>query len=233
MKISTLLAFVAGVGIGVLGSATYFDRKYSKILDEESAAFREYRLKIDQENYGEGPEGETPNYDDDISDVVGSEPVRFIRPKKPSERIIKQYNKYSKKPDLEVESSPLEDDYHEEEEEIESPVELPTDGEPYVISIEEFTEEFDEFDKITLYYYELDDTLTDESEEVIPNVEELIGIDALSEFGGESGSHDIVYVRNPQYGADYEVIRLTKSYQETVLGIFDLKEKRRKYNGEN
>ena len=92
---------------------------------------------------------------------------------------------------------------------------------PYVVNVEEYHDTNLHFDKSTLYYYNLDDTLVDESEEPIADVDAVIG-DGLMRFGDGSDDPDIVYVRNEKLGIDYEVIRVEKSYQETVLGITDL-----------
>ena len=98
---------------------------------------------------------------------------------------------------------------------------------PYVILTEEFNEGNPEYDKVSLAYYEEDDTLTDDNEEIIPNPEDIIGY-ALSCFGQDSNDPDIVYVRNEKLGIDYEVCRIPKSYQATVLGITDLPPKKRR-----
>lgn len=92
---------------------------------------------------------------------------------------------------------------------------------PYVINVVEYNDTNLHFDKSTIYYYNLDDTLVDENEEPIADVDMVIG-DGLMRFGEGSDDPDIVYVRNEKLAIDYEVIRSEKSYQETVLGITDL-----------
>ena len=92
---------------------------------------------------------------------------------------------------------------------------------PYVIHVVEYHESNLHFDKSTIYYYDLDDTLVDENEEPIADVDAIIG-DGLMRFGDGSDDPDIVYVRNEKLGIDYEVIRVEKSYQETVLGMTGL-----------
>ena len=99
---------------------------------------------------------------------------------------------------------------------------------PYVITIEEYTSEHDDFDKIVLTYYQDDDTVTSEDEEMMPDYERYIGGEALLRFGEKTDDPDSVYIRNEKEGVDYEVVRLHKSYSETVLGIIPVREKRRK-----
>ena len=85
----------------------------------------------------------------------------------------------------------------------------------YVITTEQFSEERPEYDKLTISYYEDDDTLADENEDPIADPVSLIG-DALENFGEGSDDPQVVYVRNERISIDYEVIRLSKSYASTV-----------------
>jgi hypothetical protein len=89
---------------------------------------------------------------------------------------------------------------------------------PYVISIEEFSEERDDFDKISLSFYDVDRVLTDENEDVITDIDSVIGTEALSRFGVVSENPDVVYVRNEQLSTDYEIICIHDSYAEAILG---------------
>ena len=100
--------------------------------------------------------------------------------------------------------------------------------EPFVISYDEFSDENTEFDKITLRYYEGDDTLVDDREEPIDNVRQTIGPDALNRFGYKSHDKNIVYVRNERISSDFEIIRDRSDYNETVAGFEKPKTKVRK-----
>lgn len=93
--------------------------------------------------------------------------------------------------------------------------------EPYIISEEDFIDpnSYVEFDRNTLLYYEEDDVLATDRDEVIQNVEEIIGSQALTSFGYGSNNKDVVFVRNVKLGCNFEVIREEGSYQEMVLGI--------------
>lgn len=96
-------------------------------------------------------------------------------------------------------------------------------AEPYVISEDEYMYPtvFKEFEQSTLIYYESDDVLATDRDEVIKDVDELIGPSALTRFGEESGSDDVVFVRNIRLSTNFEVVREKGSYQELVLGIED------------
>jgi hypothetical protein len=98
---------------------------------------------------------------------------------------------------------------------------------PYIISIREYMEDRDEYDKTTITYFEDDDVLCDEREEVIPNVEGTVGSTALTNFGHLSEDKKIVYVRNERISTDFEIVRDTRSYAEVVLGFKEEKEVRK------
>lgn len=85
---------------------------------------------------------------------------------------------------------------------------------PFVISREKYAwdeEEGDEFDKITLTYYPRERLLLDDEEDVIDDVNMIVGWKNLSQFGGESGDADVVFVRNRRLMTDYEVVRDTEN----------------------
>lgn len=84
---------------------------------------------------------------------------------------------------------------------------------PYVIDHDTFHEEMSGYEKITLNYYRENDVLTDDQDEVISDMVDIIGKDALANFGYNSDDPDIVYVRNEKYESDYEVVRLHERYE--------------------
>lgn len=96
------------------------------------------------------------------------------------------------------------------------PVDSDEDEKPYVISLEEFQEGMPQYDKLTLFFYEDDEVLTDDQEEIIDDEEQIVGTEALQCFGHLSHDPEVVYVRNSNASTDFEVIRLSKSYAETV-----------------
>lgn len=85
---------------------------------------------------------------------------------------------------------------------------------PYVIPFEEFCEGGYTNDKTTLTYYETDDVLVDEGEELIDNVEEMVGVANLSRFGEESGDPNVVYVRNASLWNDYEIVKVEGRFSD-------------------
>ena len=90
--------------------------------------------------------------------------------------------------------------------------EVPDVDKPYVITPEEFGE-LDEYDAISLNYY-ADGVLTNDWDELIENVDDVVGIDSLTHFG--EYEDDSVFVRNDRLKADYEILRDSRNYSDVV-----------------
>lgn len=93
------------------------------------------------------------------------------------------------------------DNISEEKEEVnkEEDEEMHT---PYVISPEDY-DTLDDYETESLIYYEKDHVLTDERDNVIKNVDDLIGEESLNHFG--EFEDDSVFVRNDQLKTDFEI----------------------------
>jgi hypothetical protein len=92
---------------------------------------------------------------------------------------------------------------------------------PYVITQAMFMENGGEYDdnKLSLMFFEEDGQLTDERDQLVPNVEELVGEHNMTRFGEGSEDRNIVYIRNEKIKADIEVVRDKRSFQEVVLNV--------------
>ena len=87
---------------------------------------------------------------------------------------------------------------------------------PFEINTEEWLED-GYFDKLSLTYYEGDNVLVSDDVETdsdgpFANIEDTIGIDIFEEF--RSGPEDEMYVRNPNTGVDYMVVKDPRKYNE-------------------
>ena len=135
---------------------------------------------------------------------------------------VKDYSNEENANDMPVES--VEEGFDEEflemlEEEEVTPGQVEP---PHQIGLAEFYNERNEYDKITIDWFEEDDTFIDEKEEVIADIHSYIGnldIKALFErLDPETDDPDICFVRNEQYGTDYEIIRRHGRYLDTMGG---------------
>lgn len=92
---------------------------------------------------------------------------------------------------------------------------------PYVITDEEYRIDFPEHEKLSITYYNGDQTLADERDQYIPTPDETVLITNLRFFGLASGDPRIVHIRNERVGADFEVRLEDGAYSREVLG-FDI-----------
>ena len=85
---------------------------------------------------------------------------------------------------------------------------------PYIIEPGEF-DTLDDYDVKTLTYYS-NDVVTDDYNNVIDNsdLDDMIGLDALSHFDENAGDEDSVYVRNDVLRCDYEILRDYSDYED-------------------
>lgn len=82
---------------------------------------------------------------------------------------------------------------------------------PYPITYEEFDE--NGYDTQILIYH-ADGFLTDEKDNLIENIESLVGFACLDGFGKNEDDPDTVYVRNEKLQTDYEILRVSTNYSD-------------------
>jgi hypothetical protein len=91
---------------------------------------------------------------------------------------------------------------------------------PYVIHYDE-RYELEDYDHVTLTYYEGDDVLCNERDEIVDpdRRDEMVGDSNLNLFGHGSNDASIVYVRNDKLELIFEVVRSPNHFAEEVHGI--------------
>ncbi len=94
-----------------------------------------------------------------------------------------------------------------------------TEEAPYILNAEEFQEQVSGYTQLTLTYYEGDDVLVDEREDVIQEPDEMVGVYNLKRFGEWSGDARTVYVRNDVRELEFEILRHDGKYGEVVAGF--------------
>jgi hypothetical protein len=215
-----LLSFAGGAATGALICFALLKEKYEALANEEIKNMKDYYQK-EIENIDDAYEEELDNLINTMNKDIDEHNKReekktyvdYVKKYSPDE-IVK--DKYYDMPYPDV----IDEDYHEDDGPPEDPPENDLQyEEPFVISREEFDEGCPHFDKITITYYEDDDVLADEQDEVIPDIEAVVGYDSLGRFGDMSDDDCVVYVRNGRLGADYEILLAQESYTESVLGI--------------
>lgn len=234
------------VGAGLGGVATYFltrrrlETQFSQVADEEIAAMREhYQNKmlsleataakgdlediVAERGYAVA---ETP---DEASPIGITPPTQVVEAAREAAEEVKPVAKPKPKPPVPAEAAKGEvrNVFQEhgdagidrawdiaEERKKRSP------DRPYVIHVDEL-HEFDMYDTTTITYYEADDVLCNERDEIIDPEQRdaLVGEANLSRFGDGSKDPSIVYIRNDKLELQYEVVRSPNSYAEEVHGF--------------
>lgn len=92
---------------------------------------------------------------------------------------------------------------------------------PYVIKFEEFVEGKPGVTAENLTYYEADDVLCKDDDELVEDVNGLVGNINLTKFGLGSQDANVVYIRNEKWNCDFEVTRVKSSYAEVVGGYIE------------
>lgn len=90
---------------------------------------------------------------------------------------------------------------------------------PYIITQEEFMQNDQDWQQVTLTYYVGDNVLTDHREDVIEDMEKTIGSDAILSFGINSSDPHTVHVCNEKIGILFEIVQHESSYTKEVLGV--------------
>ena len=202
-----VLIFVLGAAAGSLATWKLIEKKYKDIAQEEIDSVKDTFLKMKKNEYPDKLE-DYPDFeefdDSDDSDDVEEEP-------KPEQKIDR-----NNKPDIVEYAKILSEagytNYAERQDKKEKKgVEPVEDERPYVISPDEFGEK-DGYENVTLTYY-ADGVLTDYFDNVISNVDEVVGFDSLDHFG--EYEDDVVFVRNEKMETDYEILRDLRDFNES------------------
>lgn len=81
-----------------------------------------------------------------------------------------------------------------------------------MIRAEEFGDDC-RFEPKTLFYYAGDDVLATEEDEEISDISRVVG-NALDKFGFRNNAERVIYVRNPDFGTDYEIRKVDGFFSE-------------------
>lgn len=198
--IKNFMIFVSGAALGSLVTWQIIKTKYERIAQEEIDSVKEVYSKRRAES--EDVEKENSNVAREKAEEARKKPSVIEYAAKLKEH---GYTNYSNLDALneEVESE------KENEEEEETSVDR-----PYVISPDEFDSK-DDYDTVSLTYYS-DKIVADRDDEIVEDVEEIIGFESLNHFG--EFEDDSVFVRNDRLKIDYEILLDQRTYAEVMKG---------------
>lgn len=191
-KVFGVIMFAVGAAVGSAATWKFVKTKYEKIAQEEIDSVKEVfsrRAEVKQEEPVADPAKE-------IAKEAIEKPSIMEYAAKLQEL---KYTNYSN-----VDS----------EQEIVITKEDPSMNEgPYVISPDEFGD-MDEYETVSLTYY-ADKVLADDWDEVIEDVDNVVGLDSLERFG--EYEYDSVFVRNDDRKTDYEILLDTRKYSDIII----------------
>lgn len=98
---------------------------------------------------------------------------------------------------------------------------------PYIISIDDYMEDDSPFTKLEMTYFEGDETLIDSREQIVPDIDGIVGLKNIDKWGTGTTDPNQVYIRNERIEADIEVTRDDNTYSRVVLGIIPEEELQR------
>lgn len=201
-KVLPVITFAAGAAIGSVASFFVVKAKYEKIAQEEIDSVKEtYRsaavVTVNEVVEDPSEDEESEDDEDDREELSVREYAAKL-----SETGYTNYNVISSDEDEKVV-----EDIPEPEKTDEDVAEH-----PYVITPDEFGM-VDDYDTISLTYF-ADKILADDRNELVENVNEVVGRNSLTKFG--IYEDDAVYVRNERLKADYEILLDERTYMEVL-----------------
>lgn len=245
-----ILSAAAGAGAGYVVATKVLEQKYADIADQEIEEAKRFYAAVNKTDYptpGDAVKALIP--EDEQEEVAVEESERAKLEKAGQEAYLKYTGKYKSKGAVTVEGETVtieEESIETEDGEQETVVEVvkhnilvdgkPLDRDddvwerevaarseekPYVISEEEFFQNEQDFEQWSLTYYEGDDVLCTDKDEVIEDVDAMVGEENLKKFGLESKDMHLVYVKNNKRGLDFEIARSRGKYTVEVLDLED------------
>lgn len=187
-KFTVFALFVIGAGIGSVTTWLLIKKKYEQLTQEEIDSVKEVFLN------------RKPIIDDSESIDDIQEPQKKAKDKPD----IIEYTKKLKEEGYINYSNVVPENKKQEE--------LETMDKPYIIPPEEFGA-FDDYETISLMYYE-DQVLTDDNDELVDEIEDIVGFDSLTRFG--EYEDDSVFVRNDRLKCDYEILMDHRKYSDVI-----------------
>ena len=184
-----IVIFTAGAAIGSAVTYKLIKTKYETIANDEIEEIREYYKSKEEDTEGE-PEQETA-----IAENVKVESKPNVV------NYAAMVNNMGYDTSDKAEDRPVEED----------DAELPYEIAPYEIAPDEYSE-FEDYSYFSFTYYD-DGFVADDNDELVEDVDDIIGNDLLERFK-EDPDLDSIYVRNDALKSDYEILRDYENYTD-------------------
>ena len=196
--LKTIAIFGVGAAAGFGAGWLYFKKKYEKIANDDIAEVKKYYL---DKHLKEVSKVEELKKQSDVVDKEVKKVAEIVEkgPSRASQKV--DYNNIQKR----------------EEQEMRAEAESPEEDEPtspYIITEDEFLEGNNDYDKISLTYFMMDDTLADDSETLV-DIEETISTDIFNQMADSDDDRDW-YVRNNELQTDFEIMKVEGSFSDRM-----------------
>lgn len=191
-KLFPFVTFTIGAVAGAASAWYFAKKKYELIAQEEIDSVKEvYSNKVTK----------------DISNVSVEDYVKAKATtvdEKKTDDIMEYANKLSQAGY--VDYSAIKEDKKED---------AMSEDKPYIIPPDEYGE-LDDYECVSLTYYS-DEILADDMDELVDDVEAIVGKDSLEHFG--EYEDDSVFVRNDALKADYEILLDNRKYSDVIKAM--------------
>ena len=181
-KLISVGFFIAGAAVGSIATWRFLKTKYEEIAQEEIDSVKQTYAKREEKR-------QFVKYKK-LSETTGD--MTYEKDEVVRKEAVKEVNRIIEDNNYTSEINEVTRDQH------------------YIIRPDEFGE-YDDYDTISLTYY-ADHILTDEDDEIVEDIEDKIGFDALNHFG--EYEEDSVFVRNDRIKCDYEILLDQRKYSE-------------------
>jgi hypothetical protein len=209
------MSLVGGAAAGCAIAMRKLEAKYAEIADREIAEAKVFYKKLHKAEDFASPEQAV-----DALQVPGIVVDPLLEK---ATRALVNYQGYSKDPEPEptmvevaenvfTNATPPEFDYEKEEASRDPDF-------PYVITEDEFGVGEFEYDQVTFTYFEGDKVLSNERDQVVPDIDRTVGLANLEKFGYGTKDRNVVHIRNVRLELDFEILRSTGTYSEEVAGF--------------
>ena len=231
ITIGVIFGFCSGFGAGFLFHKKLNDVEFEEITEEEMAAIEKEAQKLDPvkeealaasrahvesvQDLPEDPDKMRINLQGKVSYIQADHEAKekYFQ----LHETVKEYSD-----EANADEFPIEENFDEEflemieNEEVEPGQVAP----PHIISLADFYNERNDYDKITIDWYE-PDKFIDERNEEIANIETYVGmidIQKLFDRNTDEDDPDIRFIRNEEYQTDYEIVRHHRPYTTNAGG---------------
>ena len=199
-----VIIFIGGVAVGSFVTWRLLKEKYIRQTQEEINEVREhYRKKKESEEVtvdsnGATETNEKPDLIEYAAKLTKNGYIDYTNPKSLAKATGDMIDAVVQK----------------DNEESLDPVILndPSYQPPYIISPEDFAID-DEYTIVNLNYY-IDGVLTDEDDNIVENVDDVVGLENLNHMG--EYEDDALHIRNENYKCEYEILLSRRLYHDTT-----------------